>query len=183
MAKKNDNISEKVRKSNRERSRRNKEKLKILLGQSIDTAWYRLRKKILFDFVQKSNKDICYRCGEKITDIDDFSIEHKIQWAKSENPRENFFDLENIAYSHEICNYRNDGKGRFNVRPDAQRRGVTEIKGRRKKWRASIKKDRKSITIGYFETEDEAKKAYDRKAIEFWGDQAVTNKSLGFLDN
>ena len=74
------------------------------LGMSLGKANARLRKKILFDLVKKCNLDFCYRCNEKIEKIEDLSIEHKIHWLHSENPKELFFDLGNIAFSHLKCN-------------------------------------------------------------------------------
>lgn len=43
------------------------------------------------------------------------------------------------------------------------------------KWSARIKYNKKSIRIGNFENEVEAAKAYDRKAIELYGELARTN--------
>jgi hypothetical protein len=74
------------------------------LGEPIGTAVHKLRKSILYKFVQILELDICYRCGEKITEIDNFSIEHKIPWQNSDTPRELFYDLDNIAFSHLDCN-------------------------------------------------------------------------------
>lgn len=64
-----------------------------------------LKKSLLFFLVQKLELDVCYRCGEKIKIVDEFSVEHKINWLDSENPIELFFDLENISFSHDKCNY------------------------------------------------------------------------------
>lgn len=75
-----------------------------LLGMPHGTATGKLRKAILFQLVQETNKDICYRCKNKIKSVDDLSIEHKKPWQSSENPVESFFDLENIAFSHLNCN-------------------------------------------------------------------------------
>jgi len=75
-----------------------------LLGQPFGTASNKLRKSILFMLLQETNKDICYRCGEKITDINKLSIEHIENWMSAENPVESFFDLENISFSHLSCN-------------------------------------------------------------------------------
>ena len=74
------------------------------LGMSIGTASGRLRKQILFDLVQKINQDICHHCKEKIESERELSIEHKIPWLDSENPKKRFFDLDNIAFSHLSCN-------------------------------------------------------------------------------
>lgn len=74
------------------------------LGISHGTACYRLKKKILFHLVQQANLDVCYRCQEKIFDINAFSIEHKVPWLDSHDPYEVFFDIDNIAFSHLSCN-------------------------------------------------------------------------------
>lgn len=184
MGRKNDTISEKVRESNRKRSRIAKNKRTELLGENIDGAWYKLKKMILFDLVKKLELDICYRCNQKIEYVDDFSIEHKVQWVESDYPQKSFYDLENIAFSHEKCNYSNDGKQRFRVYENKSGlRGVTHVKSKKSNcWRAQIKKDRKTYALGYYATREEAGKIYDLKAIEFWGDEAITNKSLGLID-
>jgi len=84
----------------------NKKKYKQL-GMPIGTATHRLRKSILFALVKFSkidDLDICFQCGERIEDIGNFSIEHKVPWLDSEDPKELFYDLENIAFSHLSCN-------------------------------------------------------------------------------
>jgi hypothetical protein len=75
-----------------------------LLGMPHGTAVHQLRKKIMFDMMQRLGEDICFRCGKKIENIDYFSVEHKTSWQSSENPKEAFFDLENISFSHLNCN-------------------------------------------------------------------------------
>lgn len=75
-----------------------------LLGMSHSTANHKLKKAIIFKFVQLNGLDICFQCEEKIESIDDLSIEHKTPWMSSENPIESFFDLDNIAFSHLSCN-------------------------------------------------------------------------------
>lgn len=81
-------------------------KKKAQLGVLASTASNRLRKMILFDLVQKAGRDVCYRCGKKITDIDDLTVDHKIAWMDSDDPRGLFFDLDNISFSHHSCNSR-----------------------------------------------------------------------------
>jgi len=54
-------------------------------------------------------------------------------------------------------------------------KGVTK---NRKAWIASIMKDRQYVYIGSFETPEEAAKAYDAKAVELFGDYALTNAQL-----
>lgn len=75
------------------------------LGMSFGTASNRLKKMILFALVKsRSGLDRCYRCGESIESVEELSIEHKEPWLDSDNPKELFFDLQNIAFSHLSCN-------------------------------------------------------------------------------
>lgn len=77
-----------------------------MLGMSHGCAAAQLRKSIMFLLVQRVGMDVCFQCKEKITDVAQFSIEHKFPWQQSPTPKEMFFDLENIAFSHYICNVR-----------------------------------------------------------------------------
>ena len=74
------------------------------LGIPFGTASNRLRKLILFELTRKLNMDACCRCGKTIETVDDFSIEHVTPWMDSKNPKELFYDLSNIAFSHLTCN-------------------------------------------------------------------------------
>ena len=74
------------------------------LGMSIGTASNQLRKLIIFNLIQQLNQDICFQCGEKIQSINELSIEHKVPYLHSKNPKELFFDLNNVAFSHLSCN-------------------------------------------------------------------------------
>lgn len=78
------------------------DKKKIQLGMNPSTASQRLLKDLLFDFVIKSGY-VCHKCGGGLT-RDTFSIEHIVPWLDSNNPVELFFNLENIGYSHLVCN-------------------------------------------------------------------------------
>ena len=80
-----------------------------ILGMPFGTASGRLRKLLLFDFAQKLNKDICFKCGNRIDNVEDFSIEHITTWQNSDSPIKTFFDIENIAFSHLKCNSVNRG--------------------------------------------------------------------------
>jgi hypothetical protein len=83
----------------------NSNKIKAdLLGMPFGTACSKLRKALLFDFVKRLHEDSCYRCGEAISSIEEFSIEHKNAWSKQLSPVDAFFDLNNISYSHLKCN-------------------------------------------------------------------------------
>ena len=79
-------------------------KRKEMLGIHPATASSILLRDILFDYVQKSGVK-CYRCEGNL-ERSNFSIEHKDPWMKADNPREAFFDLDNISYSHQKCNYK-----------------------------------------------------------------------------
>lgn len=78
-----------------------------LLEESYPAARNRLTRALLFQLVDRT----CYRCGKEIQSIDDWSIDHKQSWRTSDRPRELFYDLVNIAYSHLDCN-RQDGAQR-----------------------------------------------------------------------
>lgn len=90
------------------------------LGMPAGTATARLKKLLMFSLVKECNKDICYRCGKKIEDVDNFSIEHKTPWLNAENPVATFFDLDNIAYSHLNCNISAASKDIENIKKVCQ---------------------------------------------------------------
>lgn len=75
-----------------------------LLGAPGGTAANKLRKMILFHYVQCVGHDYCFRCNSRIETVDDLSIEHKTPWQSAPDPKAAFFDLENIAFSHLRCN-------------------------------------------------------------------------------
>jgi hypothetical protein len=75
-----------------------------LLGIPFGTASARLRKMLIFRMAQKLGEDICYRCGKKIENIEELSIEHKTSWQLSETPIDTFYDLDNVCFSHLDCN-------------------------------------------------------------------------------
>lgn len=80
----------------------NNSRNKELLGMPVGTAQNRLRKMILFQLIQRVGEDTCYRCGRRIETVDDLTIEHKESWS-GKDPNL-FWDLENVAYSHHLCN-------------------------------------------------------------------------------
>jgi len=59
-------------------------------------------------------------------------------------------------------------------------KGVRYHKGA-KKWLARIGVNRKDIHLGLFKTAQEAAIAYDKKAYELYGEDALTNKKMGLL--
>jgi hypothetical protein len=82
----------------------NNEKKRALLGIPYGTANARLKKALLFSLAKRLGLTYCYRCGAVIETIDDFSIEHKKAWASAVDPIAAFYDIDNIAFSHLICN-------------------------------------------------------------------------------
>ncbi len=74
------------------------------LGMPHGTAVHHLRKAILFSFIRKLGLQWCFQCGKEIKNVKEMSIEHKKPWQSAENPKESFFDLDNIAFSHLKCN-------------------------------------------------------------------------------
>ena len=86
--------------SNKKGNKKKDDQLKMPHG----TATGRLRKKILFSLIQQAELDTCFKCKEKINQIEHLSIEHKIPWLDSADPVGLFFDLDNIAFSHLACN-------------------------------------------------------------------------------
>ncbi len=48
-------------------------------------------------------------------------------------------------------------------------------------WRVFIQINKKKKHVGYFQTPEEAARAYDDAAVEHYGEYALTNKSLGLL--
>lgn len=101
------------------------------LGMNPGTASYRLIKDLLFSFVEGYGHK-CFRCGGSL-ERENFSIEHKEPWLDSQSPRDMFFDLGNVAYSHKACNI---AAGR---RPHRKNRSREETKAieslrEREKW-------------------------------------------------
>lgn len=73
------------------------------LGMNPSTASNRLVKDLLFKLVCETGRNMCYQCGGELT-RETFSIEHMNPWVDSEDPVKNYFDLDNISFSHHSCN-------------------------------------------------------------------------------
>lgn len=97
------------------------------LGMPFGTASARLRKSILFSLLKETNKNICFQCGKPIELEDELSIEHKVPWLDSDNPKDRFFDISNIAFSHLSCNVSAARRARESKR-DSHRKRVLEGK-------------------------------------------------------
>lgn len=76
----------------------------LQLGEPQGTAANRLRKQILYSLLRQTDQHYCYQCSLRIDGPEELSIEHKIPWLDSSDPKALFFDLANIAFSHLVCN-------------------------------------------------------------------------------
>lgn len=144
------------------------------LGDNFQKLSNRLKKNILFSLVQKCGLDICHRCKKKIESATDLSIDHIQAWMYATNARELFDDVNNIAFSHKLCNSKSK-------RQQISRFGRSGFKGVRKlygRYQASISIDGRMKYIGTFDTDIEAAKAWDVECAKLHGDKAVTNESL-----
>lgn len=116
-----------------------KDTKKEQLGMSSSSASGRLVKDILFSLIKDKP---CYHCGEPLT-RETFSIEHKVPWLHSENPSELYFNLENIDFSHLICNIKSGrGNKKYNSKEEAR---LEENKKRREKRQSFSKEKRQEM--------------------------------------
>ncbi len=84
--------------------------------------------------------------------------------------------LDNRKVNLRICTR---SENMANVRPQTNRisqyKGVSQTGRRKQAWRSRIKHNYITIYIGYYASEIEAAKAYDKKAKELFGEFACTN--------
>lgn len=80
------------------------QKKKDQLGIDHGTASSRLRKMVLFSLLKQYKLNYCFQCSSEIETETELTIEHKIPWLDSEDPKKLFFDLDNVAFSHHSCN-------------------------------------------------------------------------------
>lgn len=85
----------------------------------------------------------------------------------------------NGSYSKKNCRWSTPQQQMANRRPNKGRRfkGVIEIKRKTKPtvWMACVKKDGKCYHLRYFDTIEDAARAYDEKAAELFGEYANLN--------
>jgi hypothetical protein len=78
-----------------------------------------------------------------------------------------------------ISNLRLATRGQNNINVKKRKNSKSIYKGLTKVskniWLVVISKDRRKYKVGYFKDEIEAAKAYDKKALELWGDFAKLN--------
>lgn len=114
-------------------------KKKKQLGIHPSTAQNKLRKAVSFRLCQEAGRDTCFRCGKVIETVKEFSIDHMVDWLDSGRPKELFFDVDNIAFSHRKCNIGNSrsalgSPGRkfreFILSPTIPQREIPKIKNK-----------------------------------------------------
>jgi hypothetical protein len=110
--------------------------------------------------------------------------EHRIAWYMMTGEDPTGFEIDHIngnKADNRFCNLRlatcqtnkaNRGLSKSN---SSKHKGVCKF---RKKWIASITHNRKIIHLGVFDTPEEASTAYDAKAVELFGEYALTNAQL-----
>lgn len=84
---------------------RRTKKIEALLGDKLSNAKSRLNKLLMFELAKRCNMETCYRCGVKIENFEQFTIDHKESWLFSDESAKMFYSMENIAFSHAKCNY------------------------------------------------------------------------------
>ena len=104
--------------SNSEKSNKKKD---MLLGMPHGTANGQLKKSLIFKLAGMVQLLTCHKCGKLIEKQEDLSIEHKNAWQQASNPKEAFFDLENIAFSHLSCNISSGCRPNRIINPEGKR--------------------------------------------------------------
>lgn len=115
-------------------------KKKQQLGIDPGTASHRLVRDLLWSFIVADGFNFCYHCNESMT-RDNFSIEHKEPWLDSENPLKLYFDLDNISYSHRVCNIKAARRPNKIYNSTKEKRDA-ENKVRRNNWKKYGKQNR-----------------------------------------
>lgn len=86
------------------------------LGMSHGAAAGKLRKNILFHLLVRLQENICFKCRQRIFSVNDLSIEHKQPWEGRDANL--FWDLNNVAFSHIVCNRPHNYSGNRKVAPE-----------------------------------------------------------------
>lgn len=114
------------------------------------TAQHRLLKDILWNLILKTNQNFCCKCGCEMTRAD-FSIEHVEPWLDSDDPVRLFFDMNNISFSHLVCNMasRRPPSHKVQDREDYYRKVREKDAERKRKAYSPDKRRAKYISKGY----------------------------------
>jgi len=89
--------------------------------------------------------------------------------------------LNNCRANLRLANHQLQQANRRKTKGVSRFKGVTRVVHKRKRtgdwirWHARIKFNGKYISLGYFENEEDAARAYDKKARELFGEFAKTN--------
>ena len=78
--------------------------------------------------------------------------------------------LDNRRYNLRVCNHSKNMKNRYMQKNNTSGLIGVSWNKRIKKWHAQIGNENKNIHIGYFENKEEANRAYNKKAIELFGE-------------
>lgn len=116
-------------------------KKKEQLGLNPSTAAHTLRKSLIWNFLERLGETKCFRCQEEMS-LSSFSVDHKIDWLDSTDPLFYFFDISNIAFSHQRCNYK-AGRKRVSSLPDEERKALKKKNNRELKRRQYSKEKRR----------------------------------------
>jgi hypothetical protein len=84
--------------------------------------------------------------------------------------------LNNRRSNLRACNRKQNSRNRTSSIGRSKFKGVRRDRGQ---WRAEIKVDGKTISLGFCSTERLAARLYDAAAIKYFGDFARTNEALG----
>jgi hypothetical protein len=171
--------------SNRSNRLANEEK-DYQLGMPQGTARGLLIKMLLFKMIRELGVNCCHRCGDEIDDWKKLSLDHVVNWLYSEDPIGTYFDVTNIAFSHQGCNsgHSRNAHARQNLPRLTGYIGVSCKPSRcvlTKPFQAQLKYKGKRYHLGQYATAEEAARVYDSKRIELSGSENGTNLHAGLL--
>jgi hypothetical protein len=131
-------------------------------------------------YAQTGYKKCYYACthiGRKI-----ISMHRLVMQASPEQQvdHENHNGLDNRRSNLRLCTQSLNNANKRSFIGRSQFKGVTLWK-KTKRWRGKIHKDGHQIHLGYFATEEEAAHAYDKAAVELYGEFSLTNKKEGLF--
>jgi hypothetical protein len=110
--------------------------------------------------------------------------EHRIAWYMMTGEDPTSFEIDHIngdKTDNRFCNLRlaTSQTNKANCKLTASNSsGFKGVHARGSRWIAGITHNRKMIHIGMFKTAEEAARAYDAKAVELFGEYALTNAQL-----